>query len=103
MPALPAQGSTAWYTHYSSMDSSVRSLLSGTPTLEELERAASLGTVTGTTMTRIGAVNFDQRIGGFTISTSAAITASDTDYWSVSLMRLRAGQNPLTIATRTTR
>lgn len=75
-----------------------------TPTLEELERCVLLGTVNSAFQSRrLGPVNMDQRIGGLSIATTATVAASDTNYWSISLVRLRAGQSALTIATRTTR
>lgn len=77
--------------------------LDGVVSLEELERATQLGTINATATRRLGPVNLDQRIGGLTLATSAAVAASDTNYWTISLQRLRAGQNPLTIATRTTK
>jgi hypothetical protein len=52
---------------------------------------------------RLGSVNFNQRIGALTVATSTALAASDTNYWTVALLRLRTGQNPLTIATKTTK
>ena len=81
-----------------------RAAASGTPTIEELERVTLLGTVNAAFQSRrLGPVNLDQRIGGLSIATTATVAASDTDYWSIALQRLRAGQSALTIATRTTR
>lgn len=75
-----------------------------TPTLEELETRAALPTaISATTTVYLGPTNFNQRVGALTLAFSAAIAASDTDFWTVALRRIRANGTAVTLASLTTK
>lgn len=72
-------------------------------TLEELETRALLPTaISATTTVYIGSTNFAQRVGALTLSFSGAIAASDTDYWTIELQRIRANGTAVRLTVKST-
>lgn len=89
--------------HLATRKDYVDELFAQAATLEELDRAHAVGTISATTTVRLAPASFDQRIGSITLAASAAVAASDTNYWTISLLRLRAGASAQTITSRTTK
>jgi hypothetical protein len=74
--------------------------LAEVPSLEELTSSVALGTISATTTYPLAIAMTDMRIPALALI-SSDITASDTNYWTVSIVRSRAGAL-VTIATKTT-
>lgn len=75
--------------------------LSTVPSLEELEQSVRLGDVDFTGTLALGVAQTDQRIGSLALAMWDEIPADDSNYWTVSLVRYRAG-TPATLANRLT-
>jgi hypothetical protein len=109
MPSIGATGTTTATSSVTSQDWCAVTLLlraavesTGTiPTLEELQDSARVGDVSATGTYLLGVANLDMRVGALSLAATGAITASDTNYWDVALLRYRDGA-AATIATKST-
>jgi hypothetical protein len=83
------------------VDPSALGLAQQVPTLEEIEGQVFLGPISATRWPPLTAANVDQRVAALSLTCAGDIGASDTNYWTVEVVRWRAG-TASTIATRTT-
>lgn len=63
------------------------------PSLEELAGGATLGTVSATSTVYLAPIPLAQRVASMLLASTTSIAASDTDYWTVKLVRIRAGSS----------